>query len=325
MIKRRFITICFVLLGAVLLTITLPFLAIFAITLDVLKPARWAYIRALLFLEGFIIMEFLGISISFLIWIAELGHFNSDRFVSRNYRLQNWWGVTIGNWGIKVYGLKLEIEKPFEPPNGPFILFTRHASFVDTFLPIMLISSKYSTRMRYVLKQELLWDPCLDIVGNRIPNAFVRRDSLNPDAQIATVENVAKNIGDGEGIVMFPEGTRFTQEKQARVLEIAKNESEAALENASRFSSVLPPQLGGTLGLLESAPDADAVFCAHTGLESTVSFRQLFSGSLVGSVIRIQFHTVRNADIPKDADDRKSWFIGEWLNVDTIVTAWKSG
>ena len=39
------------------------------------------------------------------------------------------------------------------------------------------VSRRYHLRLRYVLKRELLWDPCLDIVGQRVPNIFVDRDA----------------------------------------------------------------------------------------------------------------------------------------------------
>lgn len=321
-IARRTLSTFFVGSVCAVLTLTFPIVFLVCALLDMKSKARWAYIRAICFIEGFLVMELLGITIGFLIWIAEMLRWDEERFQARNYRLQNWWGVTIAKIAIRLYGIRLEIEHPFESTNRPFILFIRHASFVDTFLPILLVSSKHNIRLKYVLKEELLWDPCLDIVGNRIPNVFVKRGSNDSLAQIEKIQSLAEYLTEDEGIVVYPEGTRFTQSKQARILERAKQAGTEAYDSASRFQNVLPPHLGGTLALLEGAPTADAIFCSHHGLESTVSLRQLLEGDLVGTRIRVHFHTVPNEFIPSNHDERRTWFMEQWLNVDAIVTGY---
>jgi 1-acyl-sn-glycerol-3-phosphate acyltransferase len=321
-IARRTLSIFSVGSVCALLTLAFPLVFLACALLDIKAKPTWAYIRAICFIEGFLIMELLGITIGFLIWVAEMLRWDEERFQARNYRLQNWWGVTIAKIAIRLYGITLEIKNPFEPTNRPFILFIRHASFVDTFLPILLVSSKHNIRLKYVLKEELLWDPCLDIVGNRIPNVFVKRGSNNSLAQIEKIQKLAENLNEDEGVVVYPEGTRFTQSKKERILGRAKQAGTESFDRASRFQNVLPPHLGGTLALLEGAPTADAVFCSHYGLESTVSLRQLLAGDLVGTKIRVHFHTASNESIPTNHDERKTWFMEQWLNVDSIVTGY---
>jgi hypothetical protein len=54
----------------------------------------------------------------------------------------------------------------------------RHASIGDTLLASALVGRPHGIFwLRYVLKRELLWDPCLDVVGNRLPHVFVDRAS----------------------------------------------------------------------------------------------------------------------------------------------------
>ena len=221
-IVRRILSIVSVLSVCTVLTLAFPIVFLVCVVLDIFSRTRWAYVRAICFIEGFLIMELLGITVGFLIWIAEMLHWDEERFQARNYRLQNWWGVTIAKIAIRLYGITLEIEHPFESTNKPFILFIRHASFVDTFLPILLVSSKHNIRLKYVLKEELLWDPCLDIVGNRIPNVFVKRGSNDSLAQIDKVRRLTNGLQEDEGVVVYPEGTRFTQSKKERILERAK-------------------------------------------------------------------------------------------------------
>ena len=84
--------------------------------------------------------------------------------------------------------------------NGPYHLFIRHASVADTVLAVGFLCAPYRMRLRYVLKHELLWDPCLDIVGLRIPNAFVKRGSGDSEAEIEKVRALAKDLGPKDGL-----------------------------------------------------------------------------------------------------------------------------
>jgi hypothetical protein len=49
---------------------------------------------------------------------------------------------------------------------GPMLLFIRRAG--ATVLPAVFLSGRDGLGQRYVLERELPWDPCLDIVGNRL-------------------------------------------------------------------------------------------------------------------------------------------------------------
>ena len=88
---------------------------------------------------------------------------------------------------------------------------------------------------------------------------------------------------------MYPEGTRFSATKRERILKRleASGDRDAVLRLRD-MPHVLPPRLGGSLALLERNEGADAVFCVHTGLESTTSITQLWSGGLVGSRVRVR-------------------------------------
>jgi hypothetical protein len=51
--------------------------------------------------------------------------------------------------------------------------------------------------------------------------------------------------------------------------------------------------------LSEEKEGAEAVFCVHTGLESTASIGQLWRGGLVASRERVRFWVVPFEEIPK--------------------------
>ena len=90
---------------------------------------------------------------------------------------------------------------------GPVVLLSRHASMIDTLIPIFIADENH-LGCRYVLKNELLWDPALDIIGHRFPNYFVDRSGGNSGSAIDEVGALAAGTRDSEVFVIFPEGSR---------------------------------------------------------------------------------------------------------------------
>jgi 1-acyl-sn-glycerol-3-phosphate acyltransferase len=175
-----------------------------------------------------------------------------------------------------------------------------------------------------VIKRELLADPCLDIVGSRFPNYFVRRGSGQTDRELHAIRRLTEDLRPGHGVLMYPEGTRFTAEKRERILErLEASEDREALERARSMPLVLPPRLAGTLALMEANPGADAVFCIHTGFESTMSMAQLWRGDLVKTRVRVRFWRVPFGEIPAGREALSAWMWDQWARVDSALQEWR--
>ena len=86
---------------------------------------------------------------------------------------------------------------------------------------------------------------------------------------------------------------------------------------------VLPPRLGGSLALLENNTGADAVFCIHTGFESTLSMVELWRGDLVGAWLRVKFWRVPYEDIPKDREALSIWMWDQWAMANACLQQWR--
>jgi 1-acyl-sn-glycerol-3-phosphate acyltransferase len=216
--------------------------------------------------------------------------------------------------------MRVEVEEAPDLGHGPIILFSRHASVGDTLLPAVFVSSRYGIVLRYVLKRELLWDPCLDIVGNRLRNCFVQRGSGESERDIALVQQLMEDLGPQDGVLIYPEGTRFTPAKRQRILERLAQKGDAdLLAKAEALQHLLPPRLGGTLALLERNVGADAVFCAHIGFDGAGSFRDLLNGSLVNRLVRVCFWRVPYNEIPRTAAAQAAWLYEQWARIDTWI------
>ena len=167
------------------------------------------------------------------------------------------------------------------------------------------------------MKRELLWDPCLDIVGQRLPNAFVRRGQSGSAAEIERVRELARDLGPRDGVMLFPEGTRFTPRKRQQVLaRLAESAEPKHVERGRALQHVLPPRLGGVLALLEEAPGVDVAFCVHTGFERLRTLNDLWSGELVGRTIEVEFWRIPAAQIPRERAARVDWLFDQWSRID---------
>jgi len=326
-LARRLVTIPTVLLLAaasvLLAPLWIPGLAI----ADALRPARrGAALRAGAMLAVLLQCEAAGLLASFALWVAHPGGRARERYLARNLALQRAWATALFGAARRIYGMGLDVEGEQAVAPGPILLLPRHASVADTLLPEVLVGAPHGIRLRYVLKRELLADPCLDVVGNRLPNVFVRRGSEDSAHEIAAVAALASGLGRDEGVLIYPEGTRFSAAKRRRVLERLRAAGDAErLAYAERLRQLLPPRRGGPLALLEAAPAADVVFCAHTGLEGAASLADLWRGDLVGSRVRVRFWRVPRAEVPAERSARARWLDAWWERLDAWVDAARAG
>jgi 1-acyl-sn-glycerol-3-phosphate acyltransferase len=300
-------------------TLALPLLLALTLSFDALARRRWATTRCLLFIIFYLTCEVVGIVASGAVWLAAAA-VGRERYLHWNFRLECWWASTLFAGAKRIFSTRLAVEGGDGITRGPFILFSRHASIGDTLLPAILVCNPHGIVLRYVLKEELLWDPCLDIVGNRLLNHFVRRGSGNADHEIAALQLLMDDLGPNDGVLIYPEGTRFSEAKRQRILRrLAQSGNESEKRRAESLQHVLPPRLGGPLGLLERNRGADAVFCAHVGFEGAGSFRDLISGTLIDQLIQVSFRRIPFEKIPTDRDGRSEWLWKHWKHIDEWI------
>lgn len=232
------------------------------------------------------------------------------------YRLQDLWA----GWNLtalcRLFSVDVEVEGEECLMPGPIVVLSRHASIVDTLLPARLVAHPTGLRLRYVLKRELLVDPALDIAGNRLPNVFIDRSSRQASER-ETIESLATGLGPEDGILIYPEGTRFTPEKLRRIQERMGDDARAG---RGRLQRVLPPKPGGTLAILD-ATTADVVILAHHGLEGLATVADIWRGHLVGTTVKVRLWRVLRCEIPAGRDQRVEWLNEIWAEIDRWIVA----
>ena len=131
-------------------------------------------------------------------------------------------------------------------PQGHYLVLSNHQSWVD----IMVLQKVFNRRipfMRFFLKQQLIWVPLLGLAWWALDFPFMRRHTksqLQKRPELAgkdieaTRKACEKFLGKPVSIMIFPEGTRFTQAKHA--------------QQQSPFASLLKPKSGGMAYALDA-------------------------------------------------------------------------
>lgn len=313
---RRTLSVSLYFILCILFVVTLPLALLLALLVDVLRGKAWVFCRCVVFFTFYFCCEVAGIVASLFLWLGNLFVRDDEKFLSWNFALQRWWANALAVGCRKLFGFRLQVEGIDELNRGPVIVLARHVSVADALLPAFFIANPNGIRLRYVLKRQLLWDPCLDIVGNRLPNCFVRRDA----GEAYVVNRLMTNLAERDGVIIFPEGTRFTKAKRANILARLKERGDARLyEKAALLKYTLPPRLGGALNLLARNDNADVIFCAHAGFDKVVDLRDFLKGSLVNRTVQIKFWRVPYAAIPKGGEAQTDWLLDSWKEIDDWI------
>ena len=210
---RRLVTIPGMLLTAIALAITAPILVPVLAVADLMTGwRRRRLLRLWAMASSYVWFELVGITVSGVLWtLSGFGLLMHVRAIRRaHHRLHWWWTGSLVRAMQRFLALELEIDGDL-PHGRPLVVISRHCSFGDALLPSALLGEHHRYELRHVLKRELVWDPCLDLVGNRLENHFVDRAPDDNSSELEAIRSLAIGIRGAQAAVIFPEGT-FSRE-----------------------------------------------------------------------------------------------------------------
>ncbi len=304
--------------GAAALTVLAPLWVPLTAAADLVRGRRrLPTTRLLAFGWGWCWLELGGAIAAAALWLT--GRARDQR---AHYALQRWWAAHLMNLLRRTTGLTVDVDGVEALAAGRAVVLCRHCSLADSLVSAWVITTLAGKRPRYVLKRELLADPCLDVVGGRLPNHFLDREAADSAAELAALRDLASGLGDDDVAVIFPEGTRAAPAKRTRALERIAERDAARAERLAPLRHLLPPRPAGTAALLEGAADADVVVAWHTGFEGLDTFGGILR-ALGRRAPRVRFaaRRVQRGEVPVGIDELTLWLDGQWLAADRAVDA----
>jgi 1-acyl-sn-glycerol-3-phosphate acyltransferase len=312
---RRLASVAGLVVLGIAFVVLLPLWLPIALVVDlVTAPRRLPHTRLLAFGLWWSWLEIIGLAVCGWLFVTGRTHRPAP-----HYALQRWWANGL------VVGLRATCRLHVEPrglealTSGPVVVLPRHTSFADALLSAWLVTQR-GLQPRYVLKRELLADPCLDVVGNRLPNHFLDRQAADTRPELAALlELAAGAMGPHDAVVIFPEGTRANPEKRAQGLARLAERNPTRAAKLGALAHLIPPRPAGTLAVLAGASTADVVFVAHAGFEGLDTFGGILRAIPGPAPVVVECTRVARADVPDGDAARTAWLDDEWLRLDERV------
>jgi 1-acyl-sn-glycerol-3-phosphate acyltransferase len=309
-------------LGLLLSPLLLAAAALMAAVLR--RPQPLLFIR---FLIAYLARELGGLVACGVLWvISGFGtRIRGRRSQRLHFRLLNWYVHGLAERVLSLLDIDVDAQIPEDVAGAlrrdrPLLFFSRHAGPGDTLLLVDLLQSDFGRLPSVVFKDTLAIDPCVDLVGHRLPHAVL--DTSDREQCEAQIRQVAANL-DRRGIfVIFPEGGNVTAERRRRALrKLWRKGRREQAEAARQMTHVMPPQPTGALAALSANPDADVVFGAHTGLGLAAFPRELWKHTPIGQTLKERMWLAPAAERPQDPDEQIEWLYDWWAKIDRWVDA----
>jgi 1-acyl-sn-glycerol-3-phosphate acyltransferase len=328
LIRRLVLAPLVIVMAGALVGLT-PAVALLAAAFSLAGRSRPGLNRALRLLS-FALVWFLGesaaLAVLLCLWIASGfgGRMDTEPYQSRHYGVMRWFldmAYHAAQWSC---GLKVEVEGPADGPGtGPVIVFSRHAGPGDSLLLVHYLLTACGRRPRVVMKAALQLDPSLDIVANRLPNAFIKHREAGTRYYTEQITRLSAGLDHRGALVIFPEGGNWTPLRWRRAVARLRRIGEHDLaERAVAMPNVLPPRPGGALAAIGACPSADVIFVAHAGLDRLVSVADVWRSLSADQTVRARWWLVPASQVPREAsrEAQVSWLYDWWERIDSWIS-----
>ena len=337
---RRLVLAPLVIIIAIAFLVLSPFLALLALVFGLVARSRAGHMRSLR-LVGFALVWFVAETAALFmlagLWVVSGfgGRLRTGPYQSRHYAVMRWFLDVLYRGAERTYGLRVEVDEPELTPEErlarrarPVIVLSRHAGPGDSFLLVHQLLSVYQRRPRVVMKATLQLDPSVDIVGNRLPNVFIKRRQAGEHIFTDQIRRLARGLDQNGALVIFPEGGNWTPNRWRRGIRRLERLGRSDLAARARdMPNLLPPRPGGTLAAMSACPDADVIFVAHAGLDNIITVGDVWGKFPIDQVIRARWWRVPVDQVPRTADHEAQvqWLYGWWERIDTWISENRPG
>jgi 1-acyl-sn-glycerol-3-phosphate acyltransferase len=259
------------------------------------------------------------------LWLASCGGLlmGTQPFQRLHYRLLRWFVHGFAIRWLELFDIDVPTQEPTEATRAlesdrPLLFFSRHAGPGDTILLIDRLFTRFDRFPSVVFKQSIAIDPCVDLIGHRLPHAVL--DTSDKEACEAQIEKVAAGLGGRGVLLLFPEGGNFTAERRRRAIrKLWRTGRRREAAQADRMSHMLPPRPTGAIAALRGNPGADVIFAAHSGLGLAAFPREVWRETPLGKPFHTKMWLSSAAERPLEPEAQVAWIYDWWKRLDEWI------
>ncbi|SES75619.1 lysophospholipid acyltransferase family protein [Geodermatophilus poikilotrophus] len=312
--------------------VLLPVLAVVAVLASAFLPGRLRALRLLVFALGYLALEVAGLVVAGVLWVLSgFGRrLHTPAFRAAHYTVLRLLLDVLMRLAQRLFALRLVTDGESWSPlddgipgsTNAMVVLSRHAGPGDSFLLVRTLMDRDHLRQpRIVLKDVLQLDPLIDVYLNRLPNHFVSSDPAVGFGSEEAIADLARDLGEEDALLIFPEGANFTPRRKVRALQRLRDRGlVAAVRRAEAMRHLLPPRPGGVVAALNAAPHADVVLVAHTGLEHLSTVRDLWRSLPMDKTLHLRWWFIPAAEVPRDEAQLTEWLYHWWETIDAWIT-----
>ncbi len=322
-VRRPLTVIAWLMMSIVCLTLSPVLLALAALASAVTRRPQ-ALIFARLVVTYFM-LELATLIACGALWLASCGglFMGTELFQRLHYRLLRWF---VHGFAARWSAL-LEIDVPVQEPSEatralesdrPLLFFSRHAGPGDTILLVDRLLTRFDRFPSVVFKQSIAIDPCIDLIGHRLPHAVL--DTSDPQECEQQIEKVAAGLRSRGVLLLFPEGGNFTAERRRRAIrKLWRTGRRREAAQAEHMAHVLPPRPTGALAALRGNPGADVIFAAHSGLGLAAFPREIWQETPLARTFTTHMWLSPAAEHPIEPEAQVAWIYDWWTRLDEWI------
>ena len=335
-VLRRLLTIPVLVVLLAVTAVLAPIVIVLGGLFGLRPGGRGRIARIAVFTVVYLAMEAAGLLAAALLW-ADPRMRTGERSRRAHYRLLAMLLSGLYEVGSTAFGLHVNppTSPHTTPPHGageptlsptsgfgrPLLVLSRHAGPGDSFLLVHALLTAAHRRPRIVLRQDLRFDPLIDVLLGRLPTCFVGTQPDGDRTATDTIKQIAETMKPADALLVFPEGGNFTRHRRRGVIASLRRKGlTRQSRRARRLRNVLPPQPGGVFTAIDAAPKAELAFVAHTGLDHMQTVRQVWRGIPLTQPVEVTWWTVPTEGIPGDQDARMRWLDSNWAEVDDWIS-----
>lgn len=143
-----------------------------------------------------------------------------------------------------------------------------------------------------------------------------------PAGATAQITDLAAGLGDGDALLIFPEGGNFSaRRRRVQIDRLRQSGHEEYAARAEVLQHLMAPRPGGILAAIDAAPDASVVFVGHTGLDRMVTVGDLWRELPMDKRLALRGWQVPPERIPSSRPERIAWLFTWWERIEEWIAA----